>query len=265
MFQYSPHGGMLRSIMDPSKTQIVQDIESAKAHLEKALHELIELPVPTGSALEMATNTLGSYVVLAQGTVDLLREELREYPVRDVHIWLDGLARGTNLMEQLVGQIRSGNIARQELKLEDVEIATLMRRLCRVYRDIAARRSVNVRFDAAVTTSRAWTDRIVAASLFQQILANTLKRAPANSTIEVLVEELHDAIITSIQNLGDTLSSDERCSVEENGDVSKAEDFGLRVPRESVERLGGKLWCKFDAGEGFRVNVSLPKPGNSVG
>ncbi len=250
--------------MTPSKTQIVRDIESAKAHLERALDELLELPVSAGTAAEMATGTLGSYVFLAKGTVDLLREELREYPVRDVHVWLDGLARGTDLMEQLVEQIRSGNIARQELKWEEVEIATLMRRLCRVYNNIAARRSVDIDFDAAVSTSRAWTDRIVAASLFHEILANALSRTPANSTIKVHVEELYDRIITSVQDRSAPLSPDESRCLEENEDLSKAEGFGINVPRKSAERLGGKLWCDSDVGEGLRVFVSLPKRSNST-
>ncbi len=245
--------------MDPSKTQIVQDIESAKTHLERALVQLMELPIPTGSAVEMATQTLDSYVVLAKGTVGLLSEELREYPVRDVRIWLDGLSRGTNLMEKLIEQIRSGNIARQELKWEEVEIATLMRRMCRMYGEISTRRSISIDFDAAVSTSRAWTDRLVAASLFQQILADAVRRAPANSTIKVYVEELRDRIITSIQNREARLSTNERRCLEEKEDLSKAKELGLNIPRESAEQLGGKLWCDSDAGEGLRVFVSLPK------
>jgi signal transduction histidine kinase len=251
--------------MDPSKTQIVRDIESARAHLERALNDLLQLPVRPNAAADLATRTLDSYVVLARGTVDLLSEELREYPVRDVHVWLDGLVRATDLMEQLVEQIRSGTIARQELKWEEVEIATLLRRLCHILEDMAARRGVGIDFDAAVSTSRAWTDRIVAASLFQQILANALSRSPRNSTIKVHVEELQDRIISRIRDCGSALSTSEHQSLEEKEGVEDSGPgrFSLNLSRRSVEQLGGKLWCESDSGEGLCVCVSLPKPGNS--
>ena len=259
-FAHGSLSEMLKPVMDSAKTQIIQDIESAKAHLESALNELMQLPVPSGD-VEMATQTLGSYVVLAKGTVGLLSEELREYPVRDVHTWLDGLARGTDLMEKLIEQIQSGNVAQHELKWEEVEIATLMRRLCGIYHESATRRGIKIDFDAAVSTSRAWTDRLVAASLLQQILADALRRAPENSTVIVHVEELQDRIITSIQEQEARVGTNESRHLEKNEDLSRSEEPDLTIPRKSVERLGGELWCEFHAGEGIRVCASLPKTG----
>jgi signal transduction histidine kinase len=241
--------------MDASKTQIVRNIESARAHLERALDDILQLPVRSDTATDLAMHTLGSYVVLAKNTVELLREELHDYPVRDVGVWLDGLARGTLLMEQLVEQIQSGTTVRQELVWEEVEIATLVRRLCRLYQTSAARRSVSIDFDAAVSTSRAWTDRIVAASVFHEILTIALRRSPANSTVKVHIEELEDRIFSWVQDRGVPLSQNGRRCLEDNEDV--------HFSRKSAERLGGRLWCEFITGEGLRVHVSLPKPGTS--
>lgn len=246
--------------MDPTKTQIVRDIESARAHLEKALDDLQELPVRDCAGAELAAHTLRSYVVLAKGTVNLLRQELAEYPVRDVHVWLDGLARGTDLMDQLVEQLQSGAVVRPELKWEEVEIATLMRRLCRLYQETAERRGMRIDFDAAVSTSRAWTDRIVAASVFQGILANAMRRSPDNSTVTVRVEELPEQIVSRIQDGGTTLRREENGRSPGNDDAAKEAEIGIAICRQSIEKLGGKLWCECEAGEGMRICVSLPKP-----
>ena len=61
-----------------------------------------KLPALDPGAIRYAAHSLGNYLNITSACIGLLGLALRDHPERDVHSWLEGLARTTDMMAHVV-------------------------------------------------------------------------------------------------------------------------------------------------------------------
>ena len=100
------------------------------------------------------------------------------------------------------------------------------------------------------------------------LLSNALRYTPAGHTISVLIRETEDSTTFSIENPGDTISSEHLEKLfdrfyrvdpaRREGSPSNA-GLGLAITRSIIEAHKGRIWCTSAASlTGF--HIELPRP-----
>ena len=109
-------------------------IAAAKTHLDEALSKLENMSALDKHNLCFAAHALGNYLTVIEGTVELLKITLKDYPDEQVHAWLEGLKHTSALMmhtsNQLMGSSIEGN---PDLVFEEVNLPLLTKRICDFY------------------------------------------------------------------------------------------------------------------------------------
>src|SRR3954463_4065037 len=91
--------------MKPAMTEIARGWEPAPAELELVLARLAELPEPGLGLVETSCHALRNYLYVTRGTTQLLQEALRDHPAAEVHAWVEGLLRASELMLNTVAKL----------------------------------------------------------------------------------------------------------------------------------------------------------------
>ena len=106
-------------------------------------------------------------------------------------------------------------------------------------------------------------DRVIS-----NLLSNALRYTPKGKTISVLIRQTGDSIILSVENPGDTISSEHLEKLfdrfyradpaRREGNPSNA-GLGLAITQSIIEAHKGRIWCTSVAGlTGF--HIELPRP-----
>ena len=100
------------------------------------------------------------------------------------------------------------------------------------------------------------------------LLSNALRYTPAGKTISVLIRQTADSTIFSIENPGNTISSEHLEKLfdrfyrvdpaRREGSPSNA-GLGLAITRSIIEAHKGRIWCTSAAGlTGFHIEFPHP-------
>jgi signal transduction histidine kinase len=255
--------------MTKEQEEIVQGLRKVQAELASAICQVQELPVPALGMIEMTSHALRNYLFLVQGTASLLQKELKEYPIEDVQTWLDSLKRAGALMIQTIDQLEPSAVpVDPRIKWETVDLGRMVTRFCEHYRKAAASKSITLEYQLEATLTDVFTDRVMVASILETIFSNALKYTPLGKGIDVRLEDAPEAVVCLVHNEGQSLSPDERARLFEPGvrlspkptgnEVSRG--YGLVVAKQLADRLGVKIWCASQPGEGCCFGVSVPRP-----
>ena len=128
--------------MKSNKAKAQDLITSAKTKLEEALLKLDNVSALDKHNLGFAAHALGNYLTVIEGTVELLKISLKDYPDEQVHSWLEGLKHTSALMMHTSNQLMGSSIdGKPDLVFEEVDLPLLTQRLCDFYQKKAKRKS----------------------------------------------------------------------------------------------------------------------------
>jgi signal transduction histidine kinase len=249
-----------------SLAQVAQAIEDAKESLNRALAELDALPAFDASTIGFVAHAMNNYLTITDATVSLLSHELRTYPNRDVGIWLEGLRHTAALMHHTIGRLlRASTPSQFPLKPDHVNIQVLMERACEYYERVADSKKLKISCTAVGDVPPAWADRVAVAVVADNLLSNAVKFSKLGDTVDVQVMADPDGVVCTVSDHGSGLSEFEQARFLQRsaaiGSTNEAHDaagFGLRICKEFIDRMGGRLWIESERGQGARISFRLP-------
>jgi signal transduction histidine kinase len=216
---------------------------------------------------------MNNYLTIIDATVNLMGHALRDYPNRDVAIWLQGLRHTAGLMHHTAGRLlRASAPGHFPLKPDHVNVPLLMERACDYYSRISERKQLKITCRAVGEVPPAWADRVAVAVVADNLLSNAVKVSPVGEQIEVQVMADPSGIVCSVRDHGPGISKEDQTRYLQPSammgavdDSSEPAGFGLRICSEFLQRMDGSLWIESDPGNGARVSFRLPYHSNGTG
>ncbi|HSF02141.1 MAG TPA: HAMP domain-containing sensor histidine kinase [Solirubrobacterales bacterium] len=250
------------------KQAAIAAISRAQDALERAVEELDKLPALDVHSIHLTAHALNNFLTVSRGVLDLLVPTLREYPDRQIVIWLEGLSHATDLMTHTVSQLMTNAVSLPTaLRLEDVDVERLVERACAYYRRTAVLKGIELVFSAAPDVPALRTDRVVVAAVLDNLLSNAVKYSPPDRRIWVDVRAERDGAVCTVRDEGPGLSPDEQARLFQPGTRLGARPsggepssgYGLAIAKRFVDHLGGELTCASTIGGGATFSLWLPR------
>jgi signal transduction histidine kinase len=247
-----------------SLAQVAQAIEDARAQLDRALFELDQLPAFDASTVGFVAHAMNNYLTITDATVSLLSHALRGHPNRDIGIWLDGLRHTAALMHHTIGRLlRASTPSQFPLKPDHVNVQVLMERACEYYQRMADSKKLKISCTPVGDVPPAWADRVAVAVVADNLLSNAVKFSKLGDAIEVQVMADPNGVVCSVRDRGPGISEFEQAKfLQRSAAIGVQNDdpagYGLRICKEFVDRMGGRLWIESERGQGACISFRLP-------
>jgi signal transduction histidine kinase len=250
-----------------SKDDVATAIHDAQADLEHALAQLARLPAFDPMAVGVATHALTNYLTVMHAGVQLLREAWQTRDEARVHTLLQNVEHATDLMQNMVAQLRGVATAGPPTLLRHpVDLVLLAQRVYDYYQPLAARKQLRLLYEAAVEPRVLETDLVALAAVLDNLLSNAVKFSPPGRRIWLAVVRQADRVIWRVRDEGPGLSPAEQAQLFQGGvrlspqptAGEPSSGYGLAVAKQLVEQLGGTIWCESQPGQGATFAVSLP-------
>ncbi|MDK2125218.1 ATP-binding protein [Parachitinimonas caeni] len=157
------------------------------------------------------------------------------------------------------------------LQITDVDIVALVEQAARANEAYARQFGVvfnlNLPLDHKLETIGADQHRL--SQVMANLLSNAAKFSNPGQTVQVTVQEVDDAIKVSVHNWGDPIPAAfrdkvfQRFSQADNSAIRKrgGTGLGLSISKAIIERHGGSMAFRSEAGDGTTFWFSIPRPG----
>ena len=147
-----------------------------------------------------------------------------------------------------------------------IELADVVFKLFDYYHLLAEERGIEL---SLTGKGQVLGDRLMLDRALSNLLSNALRYTPAGQTISVLIRETEDSTTFSIENPGDTISSEHLEKLfdrfyrvdpaRREGSPSNA-GLGLAITRSIIEAHKGRIWCTSAASlTGFHIELPHPR------
>jgi signal transduction histidine kinase len=251
------------------RSQVAESIENAVAHLADALAELDRLPASDRSAVGLAARAIDSYASVAEATLALLKDALRDHPNPEVAKWLDGLGHLGRIMHHTGGRLLLATTSSEfPLKLEYIDLPLLMERACHFHqtRASAMGKPLPIIARSVGEVPLVWADRVAVAVVADSLLSNAVKFSNPGGEIVVQTVPGPGGVVCSVRDHGPGFDALEQGHVLDRAPTSestsepvdRATGFGLAIAKEFVNRMSGKLWAESEPGRGACFFFRLP-------
>jgi signal transduction histidine kinase len=254
--------------MPATKDRITSALASAQTHLEEALYELEKLPAVSQDAVSFTAHALNNYLSVTGGTVELLLLALADHPDPQIRIWLEGLRQATEMMTHSVSQLMnsSAGLGAARLRFEEVDLVTMVERICGFYRRVAAAKQIRILLASTPDVPPVWADRVALAAVLDNLFSNAVKYSEPGKLVDVQVAADRDGVVCSIRDEGPGLGPEDQVRLFQRGarltprptGGEPSTGYGLAVARELVEQLRATIWCESALGQGCCFSVRLP-------
>ncbi|HEY6057435.1 MAG TPA: ATP-binding protein [Candidatus Limnocylindrales bacterium] len=248
----SPVRGVWLVLQDVTELCRLQRIRTE--FIDNLSHEL-RTPLSTVTLL---AETLSRDAELA-GVPSRMRDRIAKIELETGH-----LAQMVNELLDLT-RIESGG---PMLLLDDVDLPALARASTERLRLFAERQGVQLDVQASPELPRARGDEGRLGQVLTNLLHNAVKFSPDGGPVTVRVEQVADAIVTSVEDHGIGIPKAEQARIFERFyKVDKARvrggggtGLGLAIARHVVDGHGGRIWVESEEGKGSRFSFALPIP-----
>jgi len=253
--------------MPETKDRIVSGILRARLELEEVLCDLEKLPAVSESAVHFAAHALNNFLTVTGGTVDLLLLALADHADPQVHTGLEALRQATSLMMHTVSQLMNNATGRDaKLRFEAVHLDIMAQRFCNYYQRIANQKEIRFIPEFQADLPSAWTDRVAAAAVLDNLVSNAVKFSPPGKRIWIQVIAESEGVVCKVRDEGPSLGQEDQARLFQRGarltpqptGNEPSTGYGLAVAKEFVEKLGGTIWCESALGKGSCFSFRLP-------
>jgi two-component system sensor histidine kinase BaeS len=172
-------------------------------------------------------------------------------------------------LERIIGDLV--DLARLEagggsLAREDVEVATLFRRVMERHERDAAEKGVTLACDVGAEAETVEADGGRLEQVLQNLAANALRHTPAGGTVELRSARSADGIVLRVRDTGEGIPPEHLPRVfdrfykadEARGANGRGSGLGLSIAKAIVERHGGRISVRSDPGRETVFEIVLP-------
>ena len=218
------------------------------------------------------THELRTPLTVIKGTVETLEDGALDDLEGRVGL-LSSLGKETNRLIRLVNNLLTLTRADSDaLKLnpQNFDLKELINERCHAFQKLLSQNAVSIKIDTPGHEGSidlvvyADVDRV--SQVFDNILDNAIRYAPAGSEITISIMVSGPNVICSISDLGDGISSEHLPYIFERfyrADPARdrgtgGSGLGLSIARSLIEAQGGEIWAKSQVGEGTEITFQLP-------
>ena len=253
-----------------SRSTAIVAIETAVAHLADALDELDRMPTVDKTTIGVVAHALDNCLSVADATLDLLADALRDHADTEVSAWVSGLRRLGNLMQHTTGRLVVSSDAVFPLRSERIDLPKMMARVCQHHASAAERKRLVILCHAVGDVPPAWGDRVALAVVADRLLSNAVDYSTPDGNIAVKISTGPGGVVCSVRDNRPGLAAIEPAQHAQRGvstgAAPTAEDlpsgYGLSLAVELMDRMGGQLWFESESSDGgcfsFRVPYAPP-------
>ncbi|MDP4093585.1 MAG: ATP-binding protein [Bacillota bacterium] len=284
--------GMVIVAHDMRLTKKLQDEVSERMKIAQSLMEsnekLKELDKLKSDFLSTVSHELRTPLTSVLGFAKIIRKKLEEtiYPVlpdgdkkveRTMSVLLDNIdiilvegERLTNLINDVldIEKMEAGKI---ELRLEEVEIGSVIKKSIAVFSSMAEQKGIRLINESEESLPKIVCDKDRITQVIANLLSNAIKftdkgavtcfATQSGNNIRISIKddgigieaENLTAVFDKFKQIGDTMT-----------DKPKGTGLGLPICKQIVEYHGGKIWVESEFGKGSNFIFLLPVNGDSL-
>lgn len=165
----------------------------------------------------------------------------------------------TDLLES--ARLEAGAVA---LHPRPVDLGRLIQRVLEDLAPLLARKKQQWQLQGATVLPRVWADSRRVEQILSNLVGNAAKFAPPESTIELSLSRVEDAVQVCVADAGPGVPPEERERIFDKFYIAIENEalagvgLGLFVCRELVRLHGGRIWVEARPGGGSRFCFTLP-------
>jgi signal transduction histidine kinase len=249
------------------KDRALAALRRARADLDDALEELDRLPAFDPTAVTYAAHALNNFLNVATVAIELLQQTVEQNRIDGLDEEIQTLVQATRLMTHIVNRLIHTNVTEARLKLEPVDLATILKVGCTYYQKPASAKKIAIAFNGANDLPKVTGDSVAIGAVVDNLLSNAVKYSPHGGRIEVSAYTDDGAVVCRVKDEGPGLTADDLPklfqkgltlgTVPTGGETSSG--YGLAVAKEIVTRLKGTIWCESTFGKGATFFFRLPQ------
>jgi signal transduction histidine kinase len=211
--------------------------------------------------LSTAAHEFKTPLTVVKAYAQLLRKR-EPAEVQGLSVILRQVERLSRLVEHLLdaSRLRSGGSG---LRRERFDLAALASEVVERMRSAAPRHALAVQAESAapVEADRERLERVITS-----LLDNAIRFSPAGGDVEVSIARRDGEAVLSVEDHGLGIPAERQARIFERyyrAHSGTPDDYGglgvgLDMSRETVVRLGGRMWFESEPGQGSRFHFSLP-------
>jgi PAS domain S-box-containing protein len=184
----------------------------------------------------------------------------------------EAIERSVSQMKRMINdlldvtQIESGRL---ELDRAAVSPVDLLREVAETHRDLASKRSIELRWGAAPDLPQTWADQGRVVQVFDNLIGNAM-RFSSHGSISVHAYPMGGEVLFSVADTGFGISPDDLPRVFDRfWQASRAQrggaGLGLAIVKGIVEAHGGRAWVESKLGKGTTVFFTIPTVRSATG
>ncbi len=244
----------------------IQEQEKRNKQVGDLVHEKQQLIGLVSHDLKGPFNRIFALIQLMEITSENLTDEQREYLGKIHQIVADGLGMIRNLLDNRRLEDQGIDLTPEPLNLSQV-IGSLIKN----YRTLSEKKKIQIHFESP-QHAHVLADKLYLYRIFENLISNALKFSPENKNIYVTVSEVNEKIVVAVKDEGPGINREDqkklyqkfqRLSARPTGGESST-GLGLAIVKALVEKMGSKLTCESEEGQGTTFTVEMERSDEPV-
>lgn len=203
------------------------------------------------------------------GFSDLLLEHLYEYNLEIIESQIRIISQTSHktfeLLEEILLWIKSHS-GKLKFILEEFEFIDISEEVLSTFSDRLSSKNINIKLFQSETILLN-TDKNIYKTILRNLISNAIKFTDDNGLIKIFALKTPNEIVVSVSDNGigmdkkvvaqlwnDQYSKSNKGTNEETGT-----GFGLKLCKELIEKMGGRIWVESEVGKGSSFKFTIPK------
>ncbi len=241
-------------------------IEHQKSVLEKQTHELSKANMDKSRLFSIISHDMKGPLAYAFMAIEMMEEKGSAYREKTLPLIRENIVNVYNLMENLLEwskiQMKSEN-----MELTDFDLYSVITEVNMAINSQISQKGIQVDNQVQRHT-RVYAEKNITELVMRNLLTNAIKFSHRAGKIIIFSKPVHNHIEVCIEDQGTGIDPKELSGLFEEKTISKpgtanekGSGLGLKLSRELLEKINGKLWMDSEPGKGTRVWFSLPAAG----
>jgi signal transduction histidine kinase/Tfp pilus assembly protein PilF len=246
-----------------------QQLSENKVKIESQNEDLRDLSYEKDQLMKIVAHDLRSPLNQIEGLVNLVNYH-PENLIDEQKDALSGVFIATKQSKDLIRKVlttKSVDPSQLKVKIETVDIATLIESTIKDHKINTDRKSIQVNLDIISKEPTALVDINYAEHIFENLISNAIKFSPHEKNIHIKILDDNMALRVEIKDEGPGFTEDDKSKIfgvykklsaaPTGGESSTG--LGLSIVKKYVSAIKGKVWCESEHGNGATFIVDLPK------
>ena len=242
--------------------------KQAEEKLKQVNHELKELNVTKDKFFNIVAHDLKNPFTALIGSSELLFENIHQMDTEKIiklsQVLNDSAKSGYAILQNLLDWSRS-QTGLMKINIEEINLKNLIEENITNHLLISTNKDINLRSDIKDDIF-VFTDRNMINIVLRNLLGNAVKFTPRFGKVNVSTILDGNAVSILVKDTGIGISNDNidklfRIDTDYKRPGTANEQgtgLGLKLSKEFVEKLGGKIWVESELGKGCDFKFTLP-------